>query len=122
LTSHRAALLGPLITAVVYAAVSLTIEATAMVVGGLKVPRDNRILIPIVLTVPPLVAAWTVGNRALAPLLVAAGTLSALTLVLTIAAGRVTGTSTGLAEPIIIRAIAGGLAGVVINRRFTRDW
>jgi len=106
----------PWALALVYVAFSLAVEAALMVIGRLRVPRDNAILAPIVLTVPPLLAAWLTGRRRLRDLLPLAVLLSVLTLILTLAAGRVTGIKTGLAEPLIVRSAAGFLAGLILNR------
>ena len=107
----------PWVLAVVYVALSLAVEAALMVVGRLRVPQDNAILAPVVLTVPPLLAAWATGRRRPRDLVVLAVLLSVLTLVLTLAAGRLTGVKTGLAEPLIVRAVAGFLAGLVTSPR-----
>lgn len=106
----------PWALALVYVALSLAVEAALMVIGRLRVPRDNAILALIVLTVPPLLAAWLTGRRRLRDLLPLAVLLSVLTLILTLAAGRVTGIKTGLAEPLIVRSAAGFLAGLILNR------
>ncbi|MBM4155818.1 MAG: hypothetical protein FJ221_12435 [Lentisphaerae bacterium] len=106
----------PWALALVYVALSLAVEAALMVIGRLRVPRDNAILALIVLTVPPLLAAWLTGRRRLRDLLPLAVLLSVLTLILTLAAGRVTGIKTGLAEPLIVRSAAGFLAGLIMNR------
>jgi hypothetical protein len=107
----------PWVLALVYVALSLAVEAALMVVGRLRVPQDNAILAPVVLTVPPLLAAWAIGRRRLRELLLLALLLSALTLVLTLAAGRLTGVKTGIVEPLIVRAAAGFLAGLVTAPR-----
>lgn len=106
----------PWILALVYVALSLAVEAALMIVGRLRVPQDNAILAPVVLTVPPLLAAWATGRRRPRALIVLAVLLSVLTLGLTLIAGRLTGVSTGMAEPLIVRALAGFLAGLIFNR------
>ncbi|MBI5395614.1 MAG: hypothetical protein HZA91_09995 [Verrucomicrobia bacterium] len=106
----------PWALAIIYMVVSLAVEAALMVVGHLKVPQDNAILAPVVLTIPPVLAAWICGYRWPKELVLVAIVLSVLTLGLTLLAGRLTGVSTGLLEPIIVRAIAGFLAGSIVNR------
>ena len=49
--------------AVIYVIASLLVEAVFIVVGHLKVPQDNAILAPVVLTIPPLLVAWICGYR-----------------------------------------------------------
>lgn len=110
----------PWILAIVYVVVSLAVEASLMVIGHLQVPRDNAILAPVVLTVPPVVAAWICGYRRLKPILVISVLLGVLTLFLTLVISKLTGVSTGMAEPIFNRALAGSLAGVIGNRCLTR--
>ncbi|MBU4460729.1 MAG: hypothetical protein KJ579_09185 [Verrucomicrobia bacterium] len=107
----------PWVLALVYVALSLAVEAALMIVGRLRVPQDNAILAPVVLTVPPLLAAWATGRRRPRALIVLAVLLSVLTLGLTLIAGRLTGVSTGMAEPLIVRALAGFLAGLIFNCR-----
>ncbi len=102
--------------AVVYVVVSLAIEAALMIFGHLKVPRDNVILAPVVLTIPPVLVAWLCGYRRPRELVTVAVWLSGLTLLLTVLANRITGVKTGLLEPIFIRLLAGFLAGLIANR------
>ncbi len=106
----------PWVLALVYVALSLAVEAALMIFGRLRVPQDNAILAPVVLTVPPLLAAWATGCRRPRALIVLAVLLSVLTLGLTSVGGRITGVSTGMAEPLIVRALAGLLAGLIFNR------
>jgi hypothetical protein len=106
----------PWALAIIYAAVSLAVEAGLIVVGGLRVPQDNAVIAPIVLTIPPVLAAWIAGYRRPKEWVILALLASALTLGLTLLAGRITGISTGLVEPIIVRTLAGFLAGAITNR------
>jgi hypothetical protein len=114
---------------IIYVVVSLAVEAAWMVAGRLQVPQDNAILAPVVLTVPlqvpqdnailapvvltvpPVLAAWICGYRRPKAWIIAAALLSVLTLGFTLLAGRLTGVSTGLVQPIIVRALAGFVAG-----------
>jgi hypothetical protein len=103
--------------AVLYTAVSLTVEAILIVVARLKVPEDNALIAPVVLTVPPMLAAAFSGFRhPLRDLLTVAALASILTLLITVVVTRVTGVSTGLAEPILNRSIAGWLGALITNR------
>jgi hypothetical protein len=106
----------PWAMALIYVVASLAIEAALMIVGHLKVPQHNAILAPVVLTVPPLLVAWICGYRRPKELIIVAVLLSALTLVLTVTFGRITGISTGMAEPILVRTLAGFVAGMIANR------
>jgi len=110
----------PWVLALIYASISLGIEAAFMIVGHLKVPQHNAILAPIVLTIPPLLTAWICGYRRPKDWVIVAALLSVLTLGLTLLAGRITHVSTGLLEPIIVRSLAGFLAGIIADRRLSR--
>lgn len=106
----------PWALAIIYTAVSLAVEAGLIVVGGLRVPQDNAVIAPIVLTIPPVLAAWIAGYRRPKEWVIVALLASVLTLGLTLMAGRITGISTGLVEPIIVRTLAGFLAAAITNR------
>ena len=106
----------PWALAIIYAAVSLAVEAGLIVVGGLRVSEDNAVIAPIVLTIPPVLAAWIAGYRRPKEWIILAILASVLTLGLTLLACRITGISTGLAEPIVVRTLAGFLAGTITNR------
>jgi hypothetical protein len=110
----------PWAMALIYVVVSLAVEAALMIVGRLKVPQHNFILAPVVLTVPPLLVAWICGYRCPKELIVVAVLLSALTLALTVIFGKLTGVSTGMTEPIIVRSLAGYLAGTTAVWRTNR--
>lgn len=100
--------------ALVYTAVSIGTEV-ALIVGGLEVPRDNAVIAPIILTLPPLGAAWLAGRRRRELVLLAALT-ALLTIVVTLTVNRLTGVVTGLLEPLINRPIAALLAALVVER------
>jgi hypothetical protein len=102
--------------ALIYVATSLCVEAALIVCGGLRVPRDNAILAPVVLTVPPVLATLLAGYRGARDVATVALVAAALTLVLTLAIGRLTGIHTGLAEPVVVRLVA-GLAAAAIGGR-----
>ncbi len=97
--------------AVTYTGLSLAVEIVVMVVGRLQVPRDNAIVAPIVLTVPPVLAALACGYRSRKLLATAAIAASVLTVGVTMIVVRLTGKSVGLLEPIVSRSVAGLLAG-----------
>jgi len=103
-----------------YMGLSIAIEIVLIVVVRLRVPRDNAIIAPILLVIAPLAAAWWCGFRPLRELTM----LWVLTVVLTIAFvfaySRLTGISTGLIEPIIVRSSAGFLAAWIIKRMAAR--
>jgi hypothetical protein len=103
-----------------YMALSMAIEILLIVVGRLRVPDDNATIAPILLIVSPLAAATICGYRRPAALL----TIAVLTVVLTIAAvavfGRLTGISTGVAAPIVLRTVAGSLAAALTARTISR--
>lgn len=106
--------------ALIYVVTSLAVEAALMIVGRLKVPQHNAILAPVVLTIPPLLVAWICGYCRPKELIFMAGLLSVLTLVLTVIFGRLTGISTGMIEPILVRTLAGFLAGTIAVWRMDR--
>lgn len=103
--------------AILYVALSMAIEIVLMVVFRLKVPADNARIAPILLTVPPILAAGISGfRRPLRDFWTVALLSAVLTLVVTIVVTRLTGINTGLAEPIFNRSLAGLLAALVTNR------
>ncbi|MCX7010420.1 MAG: hypothetical protein NTY53_24795 [Kiritimatiellaeota bacterium] len=110
----------PWAVALIYVGISLGLEAALIVIGGLRVPRDNAILAPVVLTLPPLLTAWLGGYRWPGELMVMALALAVLTLVLTLLFGNLTGVSTGLLEPLLVRSLAGFLTGLLVNRLMVR--
>lgn len=106
--------LRPCLYGLIYVFFSIFGEAALMIVFRLQPPRDNAILGPFVLTVPPLAAAWLFTRRGgagrIARFMVLALLTVILTLLLTIAVNRLTGIKTGLLEPLIVRFLAGLLA------------
>ena len=102
------------IFAVTYTGISLAVEIVLMVGVGLRPPRDNAILGPIILTVPPILTALLFGYREPSRLALAAVALSLFTLAVTVTVVRITGMAVGLVEPIISRSVAGLLAGWMI--------
>ena len=97
-------------------ALSMAIEIVLLVVVRLRIPQDNAIIAPILLIVSPLVAAVICGYRRPKELIVAAAAAVVLTLVLVMVFGRLTGISTGIAPPMVLRTLAGFLAGMLANK------
>ena len=107
--------------AALYTGVSLAVEIVLIVVVGWKVPEDNARIAPVLLTIPPLLAGGFSGyRRPLGVFLTVAALAALLTLTITLVVTRLSGVSTGLAEPILNRAIAGGLAAAITNRLAAR--
>ena len=100
----------------VYTVVSLATEIVLIAVLGLRVPGDNARIAPILLTIPPVLAALVCGYRRPKAFLLVVILTVVLTVMITLAANRVTGISTGLVEPIVTRSLAGLLAGAITNR------
>jgi len=97
-------------------ALSMALEIALIVVGRLRVPQDNAIIAPILLTVSPIAAALICGYRRPRELILVAFLAVFLTLLFVLVFGRITGISTGIAPPIVIRTLAGILAAVVTNK------
>ena len=106
----------PWLYALLYTALSLATEIVLIVVFRLKIPQHNAIIAPIILTVPPMLAAWIAGYRSRRDFIVLAGLTAVLTVIVTLTVTHFTGVSTGLREPLINRPIAALLAAVIANR------
>ena len=106
----------PWVFAVLYMAVSMVTEIVLIVVVGLRVPQDNKVIAPILLTLAPVLAALIGGYRR--PKVFAINVLltAVLTLGITLAANALTGIHTGMVEPIISRSLAGLLGAAITNR------
>ncbi len=103
--------------ALLYVGLSLAVEILLIVVVGWRVPEDNARIAPILLTVPPSLAAILSGYRRTPGMVLMVALLAAaLTLVITLSVNRLTGINTGLLEPIINRSVAGWLAAALTNR------
>ncbi len=103
--------------AILYTGLSLAVEIVLLVVFRLQIPQDNAVISPVVLTVPPLLAAWFSGyRRPLRDFLTVALSAAILTLMVTLIVTNLTGINTGLAEPIFNRSLAGFLAAMLTNR------
>jgi hypothetical protein len=100
---NMAILKRPWAFAILYTCISLGVEGALIVLAGLRVPQDNKLLAPVVLTVPPVLSALVAGFRRLGEFVPVALLTIVLTVGLTIVANKSTGVSTGLLEPIIVR-------------------
>ncbi len=87
-----------------------------IVFWGLRVPQDNARIVPVILTIPPILAALISGYRKPKALLTIVVLTAVLTVAVTHAFIRITGISTGLIEPMINRLVAGTLAGLATNQ------
>jgi len=47
----------------IYLTLSLAVEASLIVFGGLRVPKDNAKLTSVNLVIPPILATWFAGYR-----------------------------------------------------------
>lgn len=103
--------------ALVYMMLSIGMEIVLIVIFRLRVPQDNRIIAPVILTLPPVLAAWLCGYRRPGQLVSLALLATLLTVLITVTVNKLTGIKTGLAEPIVNRLLAGFLAGWLINKR-----
>lgn len=101
--------------ALIYTALSMATEIVLIVVFRLRIPQQNAIIAPIILTIPPLLAAWIAGYRSPKELVVVAVATAVFTLVVTLTVTHFTGVATGLLEPLINRPIAGFLAALLSN-------
>lgn len=99
--------------ALIYTALSMATEIVLIVIFRMKIPQDNGIIAPIILTLPPLAAAWIAGYRYRSGLITLAILTAILTVIVTLTVTHFTGVSTGLREPLINRPIAGFLAAII---------
>jgi hypothetical protein len=106
----------PWVFAVLYMAVSMAMEIILIVIIGLRVPRDNKVIAPIILTLAPVLAALIGGYRRPNVFAINVVLTAALTLGITLAANALTGIHTGIVEPIISRSLAGLLGAAITNR------
>jgi glucose-6-phosphate-specific signal transduction histidine kinase len=102
--------------ALLYVVLSVGLEAALMLLLGWKVPQDNARIAPVILTVPPVVTAWILGYRGWKRFAVVVSLCIVLTLVITGVVTRLTGVSTGLAEPLVNRSLAGFLTALAVSR------
>jgi hypothetical protein len=111
----------PFAFAILYMTISMAIEIVLIVVVGLRVPRDNGVIAPILLTAPPVLAALIGGYRRPKVLGIIVVLTAALTLGITLTANKLTGIDTGITEPIITRSLAGLLGAAITNHVVRRS-
>ena len=102
--------------AVIYMVLSMVVEIALIAIVGLKIPKDNAIIAPILLTLSPVLAALITGYRRPKEFFLLILLTVVLTLFMVLVFGRLTGISTGLLAPIVIRSLAGFLAATLTNR------
>ena len=108
--------LPPWAFALIYTALSMATEIVLIVVFRLKIPEQNAIIAPIILTIPPILAAWVARYRQWRELGILAVLTAVLTIVVTLTVTHFTKVNTGLAEPLINRPIASFLAAIIANK------
>jgi hypothetical protein len=87
-----------------------------LVVVRLRIPQDNAIIAPVILAVSPVAAALICGYRRPRSIAMLAVTTVILTIAIVMGFERLTGISTGLAAPVVIRTAAGVLAALLTHR------
>lgn len=87
-----------------------------MLLWGLRVPQDNARIAPVILTIPPILAALASGYRKPKAFVTIVVLTAIITVAVTHAFIKITGISAGLVEPMINRLVAGVLAGFATNR------
>jgi len=106
----------PWVFAITYVVLSLGVEVALIIFGGLTVPENNAQIAPVILTIPPILAASIVGYRKVRSFVIVVVLTSILTLLITLTFIKLTGISMGLVEPIINRFTAGLLAGILTKK------
>jgi hypothetical protein len=107
----------PWVFGVIFMAVSMAIEIALLVVGRLRIPQDNATIAPILLIASPLIASWFCHYRRLRDLLLLSFLAVLLTLLFVLVFSRLTGISTGIFPPIVLRTAAGFVAALIVNRK-----
>jgi hypothetical protein len=105
-----------LVFALVYTALSLATEMILVRFVGLKMHKDDALIWLIILTIPPVLAAWTCGYRRPKGFVLLVVLTAVLTFIITQIVVYCTLFHTGLVEPIIDRSIAGFLAGEITKQ------
>lgn len=108
--------LPPWAFALVYTGLSMATEIILIVIFRLKIPEQNAIIAPIILIIPPLLAAWIARYRSWRELGILAALTAVLTIVVTLTVTHFTKVNTGLLEPLINRPIASFLAAIIANK------
>ena len=107
----------PWVFGVVFMAVSMVIEIALLVVCRLRIPQDNAIIAPILLTASPVIASWLCHYRRVRELILLSCLAVFFTLLFVLVFSRLTGISTGIFPPIVLRTAAGLVAAMIVNRR-----
>jgi hypothetical protein len=102
--------------AIVYVGVSLAFELVLIILGGLRVPKDNATIGPLIVSIPPFILALLFGRHSIKRFVFLLLATSIFTLVFTLTFIAITGIATGFVEPIISRGLAGILAYLVTDR------
>jgi hypothetical protein len=110
----------PVAFGLIYMALSMAIEIALVVVGRLKIPDDNAIIAPALLTVAPVAAALICGYRTPRAVITVAILTVMLTILFVMVFSRITGISTGVGPPIVLRTLAGSLAAALSGRLLSR--
>jgi len=105
-----------LVFALVYTALSLATEMVLIRLAGLTVHKDDALIWLIILTIPPVLAAWTCGYRRPTEFVIVVVLTAVLTFLITHVVVKCTLFYTGLVEPIVDRSIAGFLAAEITKR------
>jgi hypothetical protein len=103
----------------VFMALSMVIEIALIVVFRLRIPQDNAIIAPILLTVSPVAASLLCRYRRAREILLLSCLAVFFTLLLVLVFSRVTGITTGILPPIFLRTAGGLLAAAIVNRRLS---
>ena len=101
--------------AAIYMVLSMAVEVVLIAVVGLRIPKDNAVIAPILLTISPVLAALISGYRRPKEFVLVIILAVVLTLLIVFVFSRLTGISTGLLEPILNRSLAGFLAATITN-------
>lgn len=102
--------------AILYTCLSLGTEAALILSAHMVVHKDDAILWSVILTIPPIMAAWMCGYRRPREFAYLVYLTSVLTFILTQVVMKTTGVYTGFTEPIIDRMMSGLLAAEIAKR------
>jgi hypothetical protein len=106
----------PVAFGLIYMALSMAIEIALLVVGRLKIPDDNAVIAPTLLIVSPVAAALLCGYRTPKAVISVGVPTVLLTILFVMVFSRITGISTGVGPPIVLRTLAGSLAAALPGR------
>jgi len=109
----------PWVFGLVFMGLSMFIEIVLLVVVRLHIPQDNAIIAPILLIVSPLAACWICHYRRPREIALLSILAVFFTLLFVAVFGRLTGISTGVLPPIVLRTAAGFLAALIVKRKMS---